>query len=254
MSTGTHASPGALGDLGCATGTLERALGLGVVRTPAWHALVASWDQLDDGTCRDQRFADFRCVASDDDGFKVFEQLAYRFIPEDELCANPALREVLAWLVRDLDQAEGTGPAEWQARCLRNRTTAHPGRPGMPAPEGTQRGRAGPPTSPGSLAEVAHLDGPSDPGGPGGPGAGQRGGADYTAVVLVRRSGVVGGTTVLHRPGAADPEHRLLLSRPGDFVLTDDRRLQQRASPVALAGRGTTAGHRDVLVVRFARL
>jgi hypothetical protein len=85
------------------------------------------------------------------------------------------------------------------------------------------------------------------PGAPGWPPAAARP-AGYTVILLVSRTGVVGGTDIVQRDDGAGA--RLLLTRPGQYLAVDTSRVTHRVGPIALGGPPTGAiGHRDVLMI-----
>lgn len=77
---------------------------------------------------------------------------------------------------------------------------------------------------------------------------------DYNVILLVGRSGVVGGTNTVYAGDSRAPLRRVQLTLPGEYLITDDRRLLHDATPVTLADEATAVGSRDALVVSFTRL
>jgi hypothetical protein len=217
---------------GYASGLLEHP------SSPGWPDFAASWDRLptdrymaDGGTYRERRFSELRC---DDDELEPLPRRSFSqprevnslnggverwFEPfEPDTLASPVLDNLLRAFVRTFDELERQrGP--WLVQAFQNRTLARPNDPGLPTPEGV------------------HRDG-----------------MDYNVIVLMGRSGVIGGTNTVYAGDSRAPLRRMQLTVPGEYLITDDRRLMHDATPVTLADEAAEVGYRDALVVSFTRL
>ena len=105
--------------------------------------------------------------------------------------------------------------AAWHVEIHQFRIEARPGEAGKPTPEGM------------------HADG-----------------VDYVMVMLIGRENVEGGVTGVEIDGREAASFTLL--EPGDAVLLDDRRVKHGVTPIHPIDPARP-GHRDVLVVTFAR-
>ena len=217
---------------GFVAGFIDDELDEALTQSAEWKAFADSWNRLpvdpfmaDGGTYRLRRFSEFRCGP----GFAVrltrrpFSQpleinylnggVERLFEPiEDATASSPVLHSILHWCTAAF--CELHGPSTWRAQCFQNRTLARPGIPGLPTPEGI------------------HRDG-----------------VDYNVVVLVGRTGVHGGTSILHDPETREPFFETVLREPGAFLLNDDRRTLHSATAVIQSGEAV--GNRDVFIVSF---
>lgn len=80
-----------------------------------------------------------------------------------------------------------------------------------------------------------------------------RDGADYVLMVMIRRHEVTGGVTSLYELHNDDPVASVLLKRPGQALLLDDRRVRHYVSEIALRQPGARDAFRDMLVITFHR-
>ncbi len=128
---------------------------------------------------------------------------------------SPALAAIVGWAHRAFQPVAPTVPS-WllEVHQFRIETTATT--PGQPTPEGV------------------HRDG-----------------VDFALALLVERAGVREGTTTVHDASGANLG-AFTLAAPFDAALLDDHRVWHGVTPIVpLDAQG--AGHRDVLVVTFAR-
>ncbi|CAL9558683.1 2OG-Fe dioxygenase family protein [Streptomyces sp. enrichment culture] len=212
--------------------TVSGLLGVGDAR---WAAYADHWDDLvldtymkDGGTYRNRRYGHFRYDAG------VLTRLPHgpyrqesavnplnggidrHFAPlTDAFLADPVTSGVVMMLGEIFSVAEGVG--EWDVKLHPFRIVTGSGQVGKPAPQGR------------------HRDG-----------------STFVTSLLVRRTNVEGGESSLH----TDDDEVLLrstLSRPGDQLLVDDRRLLHDVTPLRPADPALPA-YRDVLIVDFDRL
>ncbi|WP_326581555.1 2OG-Fe dioxygenase family protein [Actinacidiphila glaucinigra] len=212
--------------------TVSRLLGVGDAE---WAAYADHWDDLvldtymkDGGTYRNRRYGHFRL---DVDGLRQLPHAPYRqesavnplnggidrhFEPlTDAFLANPLTSEVVRMLGEIFSAAEGIGA--WDVKLHPFRIITGADQVGKPAPQGR------------------HRDG-----------------STFVTSLLVRRNNVEGGESSLH----GDDDTLLLrstLSRPGDQLLVDDRRLLHDVTPLRAVDPALPA-YRDVLIVDFDRL
>ncbi|AYN43388.1 hypothetical protein D9753_00495 [Streptomyces dangxiongensis] len=212
--------------------TVSRLLGVGDAE---WAAYADHWDDLvldtymkDGGTYRNRRYGHFRLDA---DGLTRLAHGPYRqesavnplnggidrhFEPlTDGFLANPITDGVVRMLGEIFSAAEGIGA--WDVKLHPFRIVTSAAQVGKPAPQGR------------------HRDG-----------------STFVTSLLVRRNNVEGGESSLY----SDDDELLLrstLSRPGDQLLVDDRRLLHDVTALRAVDPALPA-YRDVLIVDFDRL
>ena len=201
-----------------------------------WPEFAASWNELPLDTCmadhgryRRRRHAVF---AAGRGGTIVrqahqahFQTLDYNplnggverwFEPIDEqLGDGPSMRTILAFCHALFDRM-AAAPQAWHIEAHQFRIEAVAGQPGLPTPEGM------------------HRDG-----------------VDYVLVLLVRRSNIKSGTTMIGTT-AAGFFSSFTLAEPFDAALVDDQRVYHGVTPVEPLDPAAPAW-RDVLVVSFRR-
>ncbi len=201
-----------------------------------WQAFAASWNSLpvdeymaDHGRYRRRRHAAY---SVDEESAIVrqpaqahFQSIDYNplnggiarwFEPMDPvLGAGPSMRAILACCA-GLFGGLAADVGSWHVEVHQFRIEAVPGQPALPTPEGM------------------HRDG-----------------VDYVLVLLVRRTNIDSGTTLIGT--AADGfSSSFTLVEPFDAALVDDRRVYHGVTPVRAHDPGLPA-FRDVLVVTFRR-
>ncbi|GAA1653207.1 2OG-Fe dioxygenase family protein [Catellatospora bangladeshensis] len=112
--------------------------------------------------------------------------------------------------------ADRTGATAWTVNVHQHRITATWTESGRPTPEG------------------AHRDG-----------------VDHVAMILMDRADVAGGVSTIHDLAQA-PVTTHCLTRPGDYILLDDRTALHSVSPLEPA-EGCAQGRRDMLFFEFAQ-
>jgi hypothetical protein len=202
-----------------------------------WAKFAQSWDNLpadefmaDGGRYRHRRYAAFDWAGG---GPPVrlphrphYQDIAFNplnggverwFAPIDPaVSAAPLFRHILQGMAQLVEQRDAVPHCEWMVEAHQFRIVAKDGQPGLPTPEGM------------------HRDG-----------------RDWVLILLANSINLSGGETVvedLH--GSITAHHRL--SKPGEGVLLDDRRVRHATSPIRPAIAGAPAW-RDTLVVTFAR-
>lgn len=214
---------------------MRQALG-GPAALADWDHLAASWQDLPLDTCmadhgryRRRRHAVFRLPAKGAaerlQHQPHFQTLDYnplnggverRFEPvEAGIEHGPSLRAVFAFC-QDVFGAADPAPAGWFVEIHQFRIEARPGEPGQPTPEGM------------------HRDG-----------------VDHVLVLLVRRSNVREGTTLIGRSDGT-LAGSFTLAEPLDAALVEDRRMHHGVTAVEPVDPGEPAW-RDVLVVTLRR-
>lgn len=208
------------------------ALTLPLARLPDWPAFAAGWDDLpldtymaDGGRYRRRRFSCFRV------GGGMAEPLPRRphyqaldhnplnggidrwYEPFREGVATSPVFQAIATGVAALLDPDGRDTA-WDLEAHQFRITATEGEAGQPSPEGL------------------HRDG-----------------RDWVLTLLVGRDNVQGGVSTVAGP---DGSRDILLARPGEGILLDDRRLRHGVSAVRPLDLGRP-GYRDMLVLTYAR-
>jgi hypothetical protein len=201
-----------------------------------WPAFAGSWNDLpidtfmaDQGRYRRRRHAVFAASA----GGAIerqphqahFQELDYNtlnggverwFEPIDgQLGGGASMRSILAFC-RDLFGRLAPVVKKWKIEAHQFRIEAVAGEAGLPTPEGM------------------HRDG-----------------VDYVLVLLVRRSNIDSGTTMIGST-AAGFFSSFTLTEPFDAALVDDHRVYHGVTPVQ-AFDPTLPAYRDVLVVTFRR-
>lgn len=133
-----------------------------------------------------------------------------------DLGEGPSMRAVLGFCRQLFAAVAGTPSHAWKVEVHQFRIEAQAGAPGLPTPEGM------------------HRDG-----------------VDYVLVLLVRRSNVRSGTTLI---GSLDGAFRssFTLASPFDAALVDDHRVYHGVTAVETIDPAQAAW-RDVLVVTFRR-
>ncbi len=200
-----------------------------------WDALTDSWNRLeldeymaDHGRYRRRRHAVY--AASPGAGIVLappqphFQSLEYNalnggiarwFAPvEPAFASGASLRTILDFCRGLFEGLAGAMP--WHIELHQFRIEAGAGMQGLPTPEGM------------------HRDG-----------------VDYVLVLLVRRSNIARGTTIIGAPDGSDAD-RFTLAQPFDAALLDDHRVYHGVTPVRAKDAAQTA-FRDVLVVTFRR-
>jgi len=203
-----------------------------------WDAFAESWNDLpvdaymaDQGRYRRRRHACYRLAA--DGGLERlphrahFQTLDYNplnggierwFEPvRADLGEGPSLRAVFATCHAVFGAVEPAPAGGWFAEIHQFRIEALPGVPGQPTPEGM------------------HRDG-----------------VDHVLVLLVRRSNVREGTTLIGEPGAP-LAGSFTLVEPFDAALVEDRRVHHGVTAVEAVDASEPAW-RDVLVVTLRRM
>lgn len=206
---------------------------LGPEAWAAWPAFAASWADLgpdlymaDGGRYRRRRHAAFRVaggVATRKPHQPHYQSRDYNplnggvqrwFEPVGEAAeASPVARRVLS-LCEAVFSEQADRP-DWHVEFHQFRIEAQPGEVGHPTPEGL------------------HRDG-----------------VDWVFVMLIERRNVAEGVTRIGAPQGAEIG-RFALTRPGDAVFLDDRRILHGVTPIHPLDPAHPA-HRDVLVVTFA--
>jgi hypothetical protein len=135
--------------------------------------------------------------------------IARRFDPlekrtQDNAFLDELMRAVLAMLPGARERS-----TRWETGVHLMRIIARPGQPGYPAPEGM------------------HHDGHA-----------------FTALTLMRRTGVEGARSIFARPDGT-VYRELLMSRPGDTVVFEDPRCMHDVTPIEVQP-GALVGVRDV--------
>lgn len=133
-----------------------------------------------------------------------------------DLGEGPSLRAVLAFCAGLFSRVADAPQAQWKAEVHQFRIEALDGAPGLPTPEGM------------------HRDG-----------------VDYVLVLLVRRSNVRSGTTLIGSPDGGFRSSFTLVA-PFDAALVDDRRVYHGVTAVEAIDPEQPAW-RDVLVVTLRR-
>ena len=203
-----------------------------------WDAFAASWNDLpldrymaDRGRYRRRRHACFRLAA--DGGLQRlphrahFQTVDYNplnggverwFEPvRDDLGEGATLRAILATCHAVFGAVEPAPAGGWSVEVHQFRIEASVGIPGKPTPEGM------------------HRDG-----------------VDHVLVLLVRRSNVREGTTLIG-PADGPPVGSFTLAEPFDSALVEDRRVHHGVTAVEAVDPAQPAW-RDVLVVTLRRL
>ncbi len=201
-----------------------------------WASFAASWDGLpvdlhmaDHGRYRRRRHAVFAAPA---DGAVErqphrphYQALDYNplnggverwFEPIDPILGGGASMRAILGFCRQLFERLAGGPAAWQVEVHQFRIEAVSGEAALPTPEGM------------------HRDG-----------------VDYVLVLLVRRSNIDSGTTMIGTE-ASGFSSSFTLTEPFDAALVDDRRVYHGVTPVVPIDPAAPA-YRDVLVVTFRR-
>lgn len=135
---------------------------------------------------------------------------------EEAFVEDPILRSLYAGLTplfSRLDRRKLSG--RWESEVHQFRIESTPSTVGHPTPEGL------------------HRDG-----------------VDWVLVMLVDRKGVAEGTTIIG-DGDGKQQGRFTLSRPGDAVILDDRRIQHGVTPIRTLA-GVDFGTRDALVITWS--
>ncbi len=200
-----------------------------------WPAFAESWNDLgldnymaDNGRYRRRRHAVFEVTA---DGIRRlphqphFQTLDYNvlnggierwFEPmHDEQAESQSLKTILSFC-RDLFSSLASNVKRWKVEVHQFRIEAGVDAPGLPTPEGM------------------HRDG-----------------VDYVLVLLVKRSNIASGTTMI---GSLDGSlsSSFTLIEPFDAALVDDARAYHGVTPVEPLLLSSPA-YRDVLVVTFRK-
>jgi hypothetical protein len=201
-----------------------------------WERFAASWDDLaidrymaDGGRYRRRRHAVFQI--SDGEVERLphrphFQTLAHNrlnggverwFEPiKPEIARHPAFTAILS-TCDGIFAARSPAASSWLAEAHQFRIEASASAVGKPAPEGM------------------HRDG-----------------VEWVLVMLVRRTSIAGGETIIENEDGALLA-RKSLSKPLDTVFLDDRRLMHGTTDVtAMDGEG--GSFRDALVVTFRRI
>ncbi len=200
-----------------------------------WEALADSWSRLeldghmaDHGRYRRRRHAVYAAspgaelvLAPPQPHFQALEYNALNggtarwFAPvEPALASGESLRTILDFCRALFEGLVGAVP--WHIELHQFRIEAGAGMDGLPTPEGM------------------HRDG-----------------VDYVLVLLVRRSNIGRGTTIIGTHDGSDAD-RFTLAHPFDAALLDDHRVYHGVTPVR-AKDAAQAAFRDVLVVTFRR-
>ncbi|MBD1554557.1 2OG-Fe dioxygenase family protein [Pseudomonas typographi] len=194
-----------------------------------WENLALDEYMADQGTYRYRRYSEF--------DFKVggalhklphaaYEQATYintlnggvarHFLPlEDGMVEHPLFIALLAGIARVFDRVEGA-TCDWNIRLHPYRIVTNEFEQGKPTPEGR------------------HRDG-----------------VDYIVMMLVRRTGITGGTTrvstLLNKTLC-----EVTLANGLDVIMGDDRQIMHEVSPINCQEIGRQ-GYRDALVIAFTR-
>lgn len=200
-----------------------------------WEAFAESWNDLaldtymaDHGRYRRRRHAVFQATADNIQRLPHqahFQTLDYNslnggverwFEPiKDEQASGPSLQTILSFC-RDLFSSLATQVKQWQVEVHQFRIEASADAPGLPTPEGM------------------HRDG-----------------VDYVLVLLIKRSNIASGTTMI---GSLDGSlsSSFTLIEPFDSALVDDARAYHGVTAVEPINTNLPA-YRDVLVVTFRK-
>jgi len=203
---------------------------------PAWQALASSWDDLrpdtymaDGGRYRLRRHATFAAPAGGAIA-RAPHQPHYQMLRHNPLNGGlerwfepvetaigegEALTRLLAG-ARSVFEATATESGAWHIEAHQFRIEARPDTAGKPTPEGM------------------HRDGVA-----------------FVLVTLIGRENVAGGVTAIRVDGQ-EGEASFTLEHPLDSVLLDDTRVWHGVTPI-LPLDPARPGHRDVLVLTFAR-
>lgn len=204
-----------------------------IVARPDWLSFAGSWDGMpidtymaDGGRYRRRRYRVYEVSAGEirtAPHQPHYQSLDFNHLNGgverwfepigDSVAGGPIMTDLIGLCRRAFEQASRS-TRKWHVEVHQFRIEAEQGRTGNPTPEGM------------------HRDG-----------------TDYVMVLMVKRENVQQGTTTV-----ADEAGTLLgsftLSRPGDCVLLDDRRVYHGVTPVEAVDPSKPA-YRDVLVVTF---
>ncbi len=219
----------------CSGGKLSR---LPFYRSEDWQAFSDCWNRLeldnymgDNGVYRYRRYGSFRYI-SEEKRLELQPHQSYsqpstvnklnggikrNYEPlESTFINHEFLRGLLTWCASTFNLLIDLGE-DWDIKLHPYRILAMEGEVGCPTPEGL------------------HRDG-----------------VDYILTLMINRHNVVGGeTTITDESGKVLWQRQLL--EPLDIVIEDDVRTRHIVTPIERS-KPNVAGHRDVLVIAFARL
>ncbi|MBA15384.1 MAG: hypothetical protein CMN73_03410 [Sphingomonas sp.] len=202
----------------------------------AWTPFAQSWDDLprdswmaDGGTYRRRRYAAFRVAGAEStrlphrahfqerDHNPLNGGVARWFAPMAEATTgSPLFRALLRDTAARIADAAALAGRAWMVEAHQFRIEALPGQPGLPTPEGM------------------HHDG-----------------RDWVLILLVGGGAYAGGESrVADASGACLFARRL--TRPGEALLLNDRKVRHETTPIEAATPATPAW-RDTLVLTFTQ-